>query len=126
MQYIHDAEASVVIHRAFLLLGLLANYNKFEFRNPYKTRLEDFVNEATIVRIVHGLGAACMASRNEYVAIQEDIAAGWTLGTALNYIGLGLFASAKGAKPAVVTADDMKEAFGNLWVQHWVRPMGQF
>jgi hypothetical protein len=31
-----------------LLLGLLANY-KSEFRNPYQQRLDDFVNEATIL-----------------------------------------------------------------------------
>jgi hypothetical protein len=31
-----------------LLLCLLANY-KSEFRNPYQQRLDDFVNEATIL-----------------------------------------------------------------------------
>lgn len=95
MKYIHDSEDPSTTFRAFLLLGLLANYNKFEFRNPYRARLEDFVNETTIQKIVRGLGSACIMSRDRYVAIQEDVAEGWNLSSALAYIGLGVLATAK-------------------------------
>jgi len=95
-------------------LGLLANYNKFEFRNPYRLRLEDFVNEAAIVKIVQGLGVACSQSRDHYIDIQEDVAEGWTLGNTLAYISFGVLAPAKGAKPSVPRADELKEGFAVL------------
>lgn len=93
---------------------MLANYNKFEFRNPYRLRLEDFVNESAIVKIVQGLGVACSQSRDYYVAIQEDIAEGWTLSNTLAYISLGLLASAKSPVPALPKADEVKEGFAIL------------
>lgn len=101
--------------KPFLLLGLLANYNKFEFRNPYRLRLEDFVSEDTIVKIVQGLGATCSSARDHYVAIQEDVAEGWTLGNTLAYISFGVLAPPKGAKPLPHGADELKEGFAALY-----------
>ncbi len=103
-----------MVLKPFLLLGLLANYNKFEFRNPYRLRLEDFVNEAAIVKIAQGLGIACSQSRDHYVAIQEDVAESWSLSNALAYISFGVLAPAKGAKPSPPKADDLKEGFAVL------------
>ena len=100
--------------KPYLLLGLLANYNKFEFRNPYRLRLEDFVNEGIIQKVVRGLGSICSQSRDSYVAIQEDVAEGWTLSNTLAYISLGLLAPAKGAKPTSTSADDLREGFVKL------------
>ena len=113
-QYIQDSDNPELVFKPFLLLGLLANYNKFEFRNPYRLRLEDFVNETAIQKIVHGIGSACSHSRNSYVAIQEDVAEGWTVGSTLAYIGLGVLAPAKGAPLAQPKADDLKEGFAVL------------
>ena len=116
MKSMQESEKPVVIFKAFLLLGLLANYNKFEFRNPYRARLEDFVNETTIQKIVKGLGSACVISRDRYVAIQEDVAEGWNLSSALSYIGLGVLAPAT-TKPIPVPTtkhDELKEDFSDL------------
>lgn len=93
---------------AFLLLGLLANYNKFEFRNPYRLRLEDFVNETVIEKIVRGLGQTCSQTRDDYVALLEDVNEGWSLSSALNYIGLGMLAPAK-ATPVTTNVDNAKD-----------------
>lgn len=98
-QLIQDSETPEQVFKPYLLLGLLANYNKFEFRNPYRLRLEDFVNEGIIQKIIRGLGSTCSQSRDSYVAIQEDIAEGWTLSNTLAYISLGLLAPAKGQSP---------------------------
>lgn len=95
-------------------MGLLANYNKFEFRNPYRSRLEDFVNEAAILKIVKGLGNACSQSRDHYIAVQDDVAEGWTLGNTLAYISFGVLGSAKGLKPPPLKNDDLKEGFAVL------------
>lgn len=113
-QYIQDSANPELVLRPFLLLGLLANYNRFEFRNPYRLRLEDFVNESAIQKIARGIGFACSHSRNSYVVIQEDIAEGWTVGNTLAYIGLGVLAPSKGAALVQPKADDMKEGFANL------------
>ena len=113
-QSIQDSDNPELVSKPFLLLGLLANYNKFEFRNPYRLRLEDFVNESAIQKIAQGIGSACSHSRNSYVAVQEDVAEGWTVGSTLTYIGLGVLAPSKGVAPAQPKVDDMKEGFAAL------------
>ena len=80
-----------------MLLGLLANYNKFEFQNPYQMRLNDFVNETTIQKVVRCVGYTCQAVRLGYVDIQDDLPEGWTFSSTLNMIGLGFFVP--GPKP---------------------------
>ena len=92
---------------------MLANYNKFEYRNPYRTRLEDFVNESVIQKTVCGFGATCSLSRDRYVAIQDDVPEGWTVGSTLSYVGLSVLAPRKTVTPAL-SADEAKEAFAEL------------
>ena len=113
-QYIQDCELSSSTFEAFLLLGLLANYNKFEYRNPYRTRLEDFVNESTIQRIVQGFGNICSQSMNMYAAIEDDVPEGWTLSSTLTYIGLGVLAPIKAISPIAISADTADEQFAAL------------
>jgi hypothetical protein len=74
--------------------------NKFEFQNPYQLRLDDFVNEATILRIVHEVGMSCISCRAEYVAILDDLPEGWSLNSMLSYVGLTILA---GARPKTKT-----------------------
>ena len=114
IQFIQESTSPESVFKPFVLLGLLANYNKFEFRNPYRLRLEDFVNEEVIVKIVQGIGVACSHSRDHYVAIQEDVAEGWTLGNTLAYISFGVLTPARGSKSALPKADDLKEGFAIL------------
>ena len=98
----------------FLLLGLLANYNKFELRNPYQQRLDDFVNEATIQRIVSGTGLSCAALRNGYVAVQDDVPEGWTLTSTLIFFGLRALAPGTRDKSAAPSTEEAKEMFAEL------------
>ncbi|KAI4117452.1 MAG: hypothetical protein LQ345_002317 [Seirophora villosa] len=117
IEYIHDLNTPIHIFEPFLLLGLLANYNKFEFRNPYRSRLEDFVDDATIQQIIRGFGALCSQSRDKYVAIQEDIQEGWTLSSTLKYIGLGVLAPSRSSTPAPnppSRTEDTKDPFALL------------
>ena len=75
---------------AFTLLGLLANYNKFEFQNPYQLRLGDFVNEETIKKTLWGAGDTCQILREQYINIQDDSPeGGWLLEKAWGILGLG-------------------------------------
>ncbi|KAK4237583.1 hypothetical protein C8A03DRAFT_44557 [Achaetomium macrosporum] len=99
----------------FVLLGLLANYNKFEFQNPYQMRLNDFVNERVIRGIVRSVGQTCQRLRNQYVDVQDDLPEGWTLAGTLNKIGLG--AIAPGGRPSpkpVYDAETAKRMFAEL------------
>ncbi|OKL60019.1 hypothetical protein UA08_04770 [Talaromyces atroroseus] len=111
MKFVHDSESHLQILEPFLLLGLLANYNKFEFQNPYQQRLNDFVNEATIQKIVRGTGLSCAGLRNAYVAIQDDLPEGWTLSNTLIFFGLRILAPGSKDKSATLTADEIKETF---------------
>ncbi|KAK3984310.1 hypothetical protein QBC44DRAFT_337215 [Cladorrhinum sp. PSN332] len=103
------------IPKPFMLLGLLANYNKFEFQNPYQLRLNDFVNEQVIKRVVQSVGQTCLRLRNQYIEVQEDLPEGWTLSGTLNKIGLG--AIAPGGKPPpkpVYDEETAKKMFSEL------------
>ena len=109
-----DCEKNSNTFEAFLLLGLLANYNKFEYRNPYRIRLEDFVNESVIQKVVHGLGISCSTSRDQYTAIIDDVPEGWTLSSTLTYIGLGVLAPIKTFSPIAISTDKADEQFSAL------------
>lgn len=111
-QLIHDSDTPLQLFKPFLLLGLLANYDKFEFQNPYQLRLVDFVNEATILKIVRGVGTICTVLRNSYVAIQDDLPEGWTWSGTLAFFGLGALAGKSKAQP--LTPEETKERFAEL------------
>lgn len=102
------------VFEPFLLLGLLANYNKFEFQNPYQLRLDDFVNESSIQKIVKGVGISCGALRNGYVAVQDDSPEGWSLVGTLIYFGLGVLTPSKKDKPSLPSPEEAKEMFAAL------------
>ncbi|KAI2642119.1 hypothetical protein GGS21DRAFT_501216 [Xylaria nigripes] len=89
MKFIQDSDSPDRALEPFILLGLLANYNKFEFQNPYQLRLNDFVNETAIQKIVRCVGHTCNKLRAQYLDISEDIPEGWSLSSALSMIGLG-------------------------------------
>jgi hypothetical protein len=97
------------------LIGLLANYNKFEIQNPYQLRLNDFVNESTIQKVVRCIGLTCQALRSDYIDIQEDMPEGWTFSSTLNMIGLGAIAPGpRPEKKPVYDAETAKRMFTNL------------
>ncbi|KAH7399053.1 hypothetical protein DE146DRAFT_613816 [Phaeosphaeria sp. MPI-PUGE-AT-0046c] len=114
MKYVQDCENSTQIVPAVYLLGLLTNYNKFEFQNPYRLRLDDFVNDAIIQKMIRGFGDECVRLRDAYVAVQDDLPEGWSLGSTLSYIGLG--ALAPGSRPSTPTpaAETTKSQFAAL------------
>lgn len=91
-QFIQDSDSASRVTQPFTLLGLLANYNKFEFQNPYQLRLNDFVNEAAIQKVIRCIGQTCRSLRGQYIDILEDIPEGWTIAGTLNMIGLGIIA----------------------------------
>jgi hypothetical protein len=97
-----------------VLLGLLVNYNKFEFANPYRLRLDDFVNDAAIRKVAQGIGAACRIAREKYIAIQDDQPEGWSFGSTLAYVGLGALAPGSRPTTPTLTAEDAKTRFSAL------------
>ncbi|TKA58640.1 hypothetical protein B0A49_09869 [Cryomyces minteri] len=113
MKLVHDVDTPSQAFEPFVLLGLLANYNKFEFQNPYRLRLEDFVNDATIRKLVHSFGFTCVVARNKYIAVQDDLPEGWKISNTLSYIGLGALSGGKPATP-VLNEDEAKDLFTAL------------
>lgn len=119
MKYIQDCEVNTRVLPAFYLLGLLVNYNKFEFQNPYRLRLDDFVNDAIIHKIIVSFGETCVKLRDAYIAVQDDMPEGWSLGSTLNYFSLGLLAPASTSRPVTPTpnAEESKSLFATLYVE---------
>lgn len=115
LQFTHDCDTHIQIFEPFLLLGLLANYNRFEFQNPYHLRLVDFVNESTIQKIVKGIGVSCAALRNGYVAVQDDVPEGWSLTSTLVFFGLRALAPGARDKASPPTPEEAKEMFAALY-----------
>ncbi|KAE9978742.1 hypothetical protein EG328_001340 [Venturia inaequalis] len=113
MKAVQDSEDSLQNLSPFILLGLLTNYNKFEFQNPYRLRLDDFVNDGIIRKVVQCVGATCGMARDKYVAIQEDMPEGWNFTNTLVYIGLGALTSSKPAMPTL-TPEEAKARFVTL------------
>ncbi|EFR03889.1 hypothetical protein MGYG_06887 [Nannizzia gypsea CBS 118893] len=114
MKFIHDSDTHTQVLRPFLLLGLLANYNKFDFQNPYQLRLNDFVNETAIQKVVRGAGVACASLRNSYIAVQDDLPEGWNWNTTLSFFSFGFFSPAGKPQNQPLTAEEMKERFKAL------------
>ncbi|KAL5385989.1 hypothetical protein DPSP01_004425 [Paraphaeosphaeria sporulosa] len=114
MKYIQDGGDHNQALPAFYLLGLLVNYNKFEFQNPYRLRLDDFVNDAIIQKIVVSFGETCVTLRDAYVAVQDDMPEGWSLGSTLNYFSLGLLAPASRPATPTPSAEESKSLFATL------------
>ncbi|CAG5155381.1 uncharacterized protein ALTATR162_LOCUS3633 [Alternaria atra] len=114
MKYIQDCDSSTQVLPALYLLGLLTNYNKFEFQNPYRLRLDDFVNDAIIQDMVACFGDTCTKLRDAYVAVQDDMPEGWSLGSTLSYIGLGALAPNSRPTTPVPAPEEAKSLFAGL------------
>lgn len=97
-----------------LLLGLLANYNKFEFQNPYQNRLEDFIDETTIQSLVRGISHASGVARDSYLAVFDDMPESWNLNSALVYVGLRVLAPDARRKTPPPSEEEAKELFDAL------------
>jgi hypothetical protein len=106
---VQDSEQPVQNVQPFALLGLLATYNMFEFQNPYKTRLDDFVNETIIRKIIYCVGSTCTSARDEYIEVQDDLPEGWSLSSTLGMVGLGSLAGKPAPPP--LTPEEMKARF---------------
>jgi hypothetical protein len=111
MRYVHDAPDSAC--QAYVLLGCLASYEKFEQQNVYQNRLEDFVDDSTIRLLVDAVGETSRRIRDEYTAIQDDAAATLTLSSALTFVGLRSL-SPDARKPAPPSEEEAKARFNEL------------
>ncbi|MCJ1444589.1 MAG: hypothetical protein MMC23_005091 [Stictis urceolatum] len=115
MKFVQEADTANKAFDPFVLLGLLANYNKFEYRNPYRLRLEDFVNENTVKKLILGFGSTCVNIRSEYVQVINDVPdTSWSLANTLAYIGLGVLAPIKAINPVAPGPEDEQEKFASL------------
>ena len=99
---------------ALVLVGLLANYEKFESQNPYQTRLDDFVNEEVMHRLAWNMGLACRSIRDAYAAVQDDAPEGWTLNSTLAFVGLRALSPEPKTRKAPLTEDEIKDRLTDL------------
>jgi hypothetical protein len=80
-------------------------------------RLNDFVNETTIQKIIRCVGYTCQGLLLEYVMIQDDLPEGWTLSSTLAMFNLGaIFTRTKPDKKITYDEETAKQMFAALWV----------
>lgn len=106
----HSLDNPLGAAEPLLLIGLLANYNKFEVHNQYRTRFADFINEEAMHSAIDSVAWTSTLLRDRYVAVQDDTPTSWSLGGTLSYVALGALAGAKPAAP-VLTEDQQRELF---------------
>jgi hypothetical protein len=106
VQIIYDDATTSHTFEAVVLLGVLSNYDKLEAYNPYQTRLADFVDESVMQKIVVAIGRICKEAREEYIAVADDAADGFSLESMFSsYSGL-----ARRAKSALLQQDPQMTA----------------
>lgn len=98
----------------FLLVGLLANYDKFETHNQYRVRLADYVNEDAMQKVVESIGWTCKLLQERYVSIQDDTPAAWSIGNTLSYVGLGALTRSRPATP-ILSEDEQRSLFAEQY-----------
>lgn len=109
----HETTSSERTESTLSLIGVLANYNKFETRNIYLDRIRHGVDSDTYRQLLDGFVHTCVRIRQEYVDVQDDAPEVWSLASTLTSIGLGsLTNSAK--KPPLPTEEEMKTRFATL------------
>lgn len=64
--------------------------------------------------MIGNFGATCSTLRDAYVAVHDDMPEGWTLGSTLNYIGLGVLAPASRPSTPVPALEETKSLFATL------------
>jgi len=111
MKYVQNTPEAA--SAALSLLGLLANYNKFEAQNIYQNRMGDLVNEDIMAKLVDGFVNTCGDIRDAYVAIQDDTPAQWSIGSTLSYVGLRAL-TPEARKPPPPTEEEAKDLFSKL------------
>jgi len=118
--YISTTTSSTERLRTSVLLALLSTYNKHESANPYQSRLQDFINEVVMQRIIECVGLVSKSSREAYTSIQDDAVEGLLGGVTKivgGYVPFGLasrFGLAGTQTPTPPPAEDIDEALGRL------------
>ncbi len=67
--------------------------------------------------MIRSVGQTCLDSRGKYIAIQEDVPEGWSIGTTLNMLGLGVLAPGVKTPAPAIDPEVAKEMFANLYVE---------
>ncbi|KAK4055694.1 hypothetical protein OIV83_000240 [Microbotryomycetes sp. JL201] len=69
VKFMTDDETAPYVFESSLLLGLLASFRKFEARNPYSVRIEDFVEDLRLIDVVR---TVCYKARDMYIDLSDD------------------------------------------------------
>lgn len=79
-------------------------------------RLDDFVNESIIQKIIFGLGSSFSSARDKYVRVQNDLPEEWGLSSTLTYLGFGKLGLTTKAPVAAPDPELAKTLFAALYV----------
>ncbi|CAG8599254.1 9681_t:CDS:10 [Acaulospora morrowiae] len=81
-------ETSHVAFDGIMLLGILANYNKHESKNPYLLKISEIRDEAFLQKIMETVASICLRCRSQYIDIQDDDETHkYSVNSVLSYVG---------------------------------------
>ncbi|KAI8604636.1 hypothetical protein EDD21DRAFT_202158 [Dissophora ornata] len=72
IKFFVTVESVSLASEAMALLGLLANYNKYEIQNPYLTNLSALKDEVALRKMSMIIAHTCDSMRRGYVEVMED------------------------------------------------------
>ncbi|KAG0245275.1 hypothetical protein BGW41_002744 [Actinomortierella wolfii] len=72
IKFIMDCDPPSLAFEAMSLLGILANYNKYETENPYQTSLTALDDPAILRRMAQVIFDCCIDMRRKYMEIFDD------------------------------------------------------
>jgi hypothetical protein len=78
---------SAFLFESYLLLGLLSHYRKYEARNPYLARLEDFVDLNLMAKMIQVVTQVCEETRGSYTTLVDDVPPGFVASLTSLFLG---------------------------------------
>ncbi|KAG0346687.1 hypothetical protein BG004_001081 [Podila humilis] len=105
VKFFMDVDSADLAFEGLSLLGLLANYNKYEAQNPYLAQLASLNDEVILRKVALVVAVSCYTMRRSYIAVADDdeLSTVSKVTSALSYV-TGMLWNPKGQDSSITDA----------------------